>query len=146
MAKIMTILAMLMLAVSVLLGVIDTVNAVALAVAGGLVFAAIKFKVSAWATLSLCCLSGVTMAAGTTGDVGDWLSLIYATTANWSGWPVVGLGLTAVHGVAVLWVNITETPDDDKAYGRFYKKFIEPAAGILNTGKAKQLSFRDRYL
>lgn len=145
MAKTLTIVAMLMLAVSVLFGFIEPGTAVVLSVVGGVLMYAIERKVSAWGVMVLCALSGGAMAVTVPSSTTDWLTLLYTATITWPGWPAVGLGLSATHAIALLWVNVTDTPDDDEAYGRFYKKYIEPAAGIFNGGKAKQQPFSKRW-
>ena len=40
------------------------------------------------------------------------------------------------HVVALIVVNVTETPEDNRIYGKLYKLLIEPLA--LGIGKAKQ--------
>ena len=40
------------------------------------------------------------------------------------------------HVVALIVVNVTETPEDNRIYGKLYKLLIEPLA--LGVGKAKQ--------
>lgn len=145
MAKILTVLAMLLAAASSLLGLIEPGAAALFCVAAGLIFYAIDRKVSAWGVMVLCALSASTMAAGMDADAIGIFEAIYNATANWSGWPIIGLALGVIHTVALLWVNLTETPDDDNRYGRIYKRFIEPLAGILAGGKAKQLPFSKRW-
>ena len=40
------------------------------------------------------------------------------------------------HFAALIYVNVTETPEDNRIYGKIYKLLIEPLA--LGGGKAKQ--------
>lgn len=60
---------------------------------------------------------------------------------GWVEWLLAGL--VAAHVVAILYVNATETPNDDTAYGKVYKHVIEPLAGILIKSRAKQKPFSD---
>jgi hypothetical protein len=63
---------------------------------------------------------------------------------GWVEWLLTGL--IAAHVVAVLYVNTTETPNDDTAYGKLYKHVIEPLAGILIKSRAKQKPLSDIHL
>lgn len=145
MVKYSAILALLLIAVSAVLGLIEVGNAIALAIAGAVLIYASREKANAWCALALCVLSSGAMAAGMSDGAIGILESIYNATAQWAGWTTVGLLLGVVHTVALLWVNLTETPDDDNRYGRIYKRVIEPLAGILNGGKAKQLPFSKRW-
>ena len=46
--------------------------------------------------------------------------------------------ILVAHVVALIVVNVTETPEDNRIYGKLYKLLIEPLA--LGVGKAKQPS------
>lgn len=145
MVKYPAILALLLIAVSAVFGLIETGNAIVLTIAGAVLIYANQEKVSVWCALALCAFSSGAMAAGMSDGAISILESIYNATAQWSGWPIAGLLLGVVHTAALLWVNLTETPDDDNRYGRIYKRVIEPLAGILSGGKAKQLPFSKRW-
>lgn len=53
--------------------------------------------------------------------------LISFVSNNWT--EILALG-AAVHGAALIIVNLTPTPKDDEIYGKFYK-VIEVLAGIV---------------
>ena len=59
------------------------------------------------------------------------MAIYHGGQLSWYEW----LGLA--HLIALLYVNITPTPDDNTAYGKLYSWLLEPLG--IGTSKAKQL-------
>ena len=107
-----------------------------------------------WLSLALILTSCMPALADLADGVGElqsnseWLdavNMLILSMGNydWALWAL--LVIVVVHFAAVLWVNVTDKPDDNTRYGKFYKNVLEPLAGLLVGFKAKQKSFDDLY-
>ena len=65
----------------------------------------------------------------------ETISIIAALLSKLGSFGMLEWVLVA-HVVALIVVNVTETPEDNRIYGKLYKLLIEPLA--LGVGKAKQ--------
>jgi hypothetical protein len=50
----------------------------------------------------------------------------------------LALGTLALHGIAIVIVNVTPTPIDNTIYSRLYRYLLEPAAGLIWKERVKQ--------
>ena len=107
-----------------------------------------------WLSLALVLTSCMPALADLSEGMGElqsnpeWLDAVNVLilsmgSYDWVLWSL--LTLTALHFVAVIYVNLTDTPDDNTRYGKIYKNFIEPLAGALKGFKAKQKSFTEQH-
>ena len=107
-----------------------------------------------WLSLALTltgCMPALADFADGVGELqsnSEWLDavnmlILSMGSYDWVLWAL--FTLTALHFVAVIYVNLTDTPDDNTKYGKVYKNVIEPLAGALKGFKAKQKSFSELH-
>ena len=60
---------------------------------------------------------------------------------TWVDWLLVGV--VVAHFLATAYINFTDTPDDNTAYGKLYRYLLEPLAGVIFKHKVKQKNFSD---
>lgn len=110
-----------------------------------------RYLLAAFAAFFVSCTPALADLADAVGDLqsdSSWLDAINVLilsvgSYDWALW--VLLVIVVVHFAAVIWVNVTDTPDDNTRYGKLYKNVLEPLAGLLVGFKAKQKSFGDLY-
>lgn len=85
--------------------------------------------------------ASITDAAEQLGSDATWidaLDILILSMGSYDWMLYVLLALAVVHLIAIVVVNLTETPEDNTRYGKLYHNVIEPLAGLLITHKAKQ--------
>jgi|SRR5690554_723782 len=105
------------------------------------------YVMAAFAAFFVSCAPAFADLANVVAELQDDSTLIDAVNVliqsagayDWALWAL--LGLVAVHLLALVYVNFTDTPDDNTNYGKLYKKVLEPLAGLLVGFKAKQRPF-----
>ena len=60
---------------------------------------------------------------------------------TWVDWLLAGA--VVAHFLATAYINFTDTPDDNTAYGKLYRYLLEPLAGVIFKHKVKQKPFSD---
>lgn len=63
---------------------------------------------------------------------------------TWLDWLIAGV--VGFHFLAAVYVNFTDTPDDNTLYGKLYRYLIEPFGGVILKHKVKQKPFSDMRL
>lgn len=122
-------------------GLLSMGSAVLLGVGFVLLFAAASAR-SAWGFLPLalfsCASSYASVDPETSGLVIEVVGHLVSNAGSFGWFEWVVLGGIVLHFAALVVVNLTPTPADDAAYGKFYRYLLEPLAGLVIKRKVKQ--------
>lgn len=110
-------------------------------------YAAAEVRKHAGVFIVLLFGSAVAAADVTSDSSGDVVAVLLELIGSgdgqltWVDWTIIGT--IAAHILATLYINFTDTPDDNTLYGKLYRYLVEPLAGVLIKAKAKQKPFSD---